>query len=132
LADERFAVLVRAVHPADGRDRGRHARLIDAASAGRARRTASTTLGPDAWARLGTDDAPYPEQGIPSPSMRERRFPMRPGILPRVSATALRLIALAIAAATVSACGPSTTIEQAWRAPITQYQRANPPLQRVV
>lgn len=57
---------------------------------------------------------------------------MRPGTLPRNPASAILLVTVATLAVSFGGCGPSTTIEQAWRAPITQYSQAAPPLQRVV
>lgn len=43
----------------------------------------------------------------------------------------IRILAVALATLIGAACAPSTTIEQAWRAPITQYQQGQPPLQNV-
>jgi hypothetical protein len=50
--------------------------------------------------------------------------------LPRSGRILIRVLVISLVAAAVAACEPSTTLEQVWRAPITQYQQ--PPLQRVV
>ncbi len=51
-------------------------------------------------------------------------------VLTRSGRTLIRVLVISLVAAAFAACEPSTTLEQVWRAPITQYQQ--PPLQRVV